>query len=242
MLPVYVLSLAGCEARRAPLLRSLHDLGFEPEVVFGIDGRAGLAPEHEARIDRAMAAQRARRELTDGEFACALSHQAIYSRLLADGHDRAVVLEDDAIVDGRLVQALEDLREVEFDLVLLAHKNARVRRGSDHHLREGSVLWEVVNIPELNIGYVISSSGARKIMHRSIPISYTADWPCDVSGLRTYAVSPQPIARPSTNAGSLIEAGRVISRRSASWGNQMPPYSGTDFKAWLGRMLAKRIN
>jgi len=211
-------------------------------VVLGIDGRDGLAPEHESRIDRVKAAQRARRELTDGEFACALSHQAIYSRLLADGHDRAVVLEDDAIVDGRLVRALEDLREVRFDLVLLAHKNARVRRGSDRRLPEGSVLWEVANIPELAIAYVISAGGARNIIRRSFPISYPADWPCDISTLRTYAVTPQPVGRPLRNGESLLEAGRTISRRKARWGNQMPPYSGTDFKAWLGRMLAKRIS
>lgn len=242
MFPVYVVSLAGCEGRRAPLLSRLRDLGFEPEVVLGIDGRAGLPPEYEPRIDRPMAARHARRRLSDAEFACALSHQRVYSRLLEDGHERALVFEDDTLVGTDFSAALEDVAALEFDLVLLGHTGARARRGSVKHLPSGNALWKVMNIPDCSSCYVISAAGARKIIASSFPIMYTADWPCDISILRTYAMVPKPVRGPDDSETSLIHAGREASREVARWGSPSPPYSRTDLSARLDRLLARSIS
>ena len=241
MLPVYVLSLPGCEARRAPLLQNLRDLRFEPEVVLGIDGRAGLPCKYEPQIDRVTANRRARRSLTDGEFACALSHQAVYARLLEDGHDRAIVFEDDAIIDRSLLPVLHDLKDHDFDLALLDHDLARAQRRSRRRLPSGSILWRVANIPDLNTGYILSAAGAAKIAALSFPITYNADWPCDVAQLRTYAVMPRAVGRPRSKDASLLHSARQKSQRSARWGNPTPPHSRTDFAARLSRFLARRL-
>jgi len=241
MLPVYVLSLAGCEARRAPLLRSLRDLGFEPEVVLGIDGRNGLAPEHESRIDRAMAKRRTGRWLTDGEFACALSHQTLCARLLAEGHEQAMILEDDAIVDRDLLPVLADLAEIDFDLLLLDHDRTRVLRRSMRRLSSGSVLWRVVNIPDMNTGYILNATGAAAIIERSFPISYMADWPCDISALRTYAIMPRAVGRPASKEASLLQAERLRSKQSVRREYKALPYSNRDLTSRINRLTSRRL-
>ena len=40
--PIFVLSLEGDEARRAPLLDTLAKMGLDAEVLIGVDGRGGL--------------------------------------------------------------------------------------------------------------------------------------------------------------------------------------------------------
>ncbi|CAM5434066.1 hypothetical protein FALB51S_02694 [Frigidibacter albus] len=53
--PIRIITLESDAARRAPLMQRLDELGLTYELSFGIDGRAGLSPELEARIDRVAA-------------------------------------------------------------------------------------------------------------------------------------------------------------------------------------------
>ena len=110
--------------------------------------------------------------------------------------------------------------------------------------REGSgSLEKVVNIPEpknpqnFRGGYVISSSGPpERLLHRSIPISYTADWPCDVQWIAHLRSVTAARSRDLRRTARITDRGwRVISRRSASGGNQMPPlFRHGLHRAWLG--------
>jgi glycosyl transferase family 25 len=94
--PIFVISLPGCEARRQPLLDALAGLGRPAEVILGVDGRNGLAAEHEPFIDRPGAERSLGRPMRNAEFACALSHQLVYRLIEERGLAGAVVLEDDA--------------------------------------------------------------------------------------------------------------------------------------------------
>ena len=121
-----------------------------------------------------------------------------------------------------------------------------VRRGSDRRLSEGKRSLEVSRtFRSWQSHTLISAGGVPK--HQfvgSFPIRLSRRYgPCDnQQHWRTYAGEPpQPVGRPLRN-GVPISARVPVAHDLAAkgeMGNQMPPYSGTDFKAWLGRMLRK---
>jgi len=95
-LPVYIIALADRPGGAALRVR-LAQAGLTAVLHPAVDGRRGLPPDHEARVDRPRATRALGRPMSDADFACALSHQDVYARILAEGHTAAVVLEEDAI-------------------------------------------------------------------------------------------------------------------------------------------------
>ena len=96
--PIFVVSLEIATQRRSEIAAQLQDAGLAFSFVDAIDGRTTLPAEWESRIDRDGAARHYGYPMSDSEFACALSHQLVYARILEEGLPGAVVLEDDAIL------------------------------------------------------------------------------------------------------------------------------------------------
>ena len=46
--------------------------------------------------------------LRAGHYACALSHMALWRKMLAEGDERIGIFEDDAVIRGGLVEALPE--------------------------------------------------------------------------------------------------------------------------------------
>lgn len=236
------MSLEGCEARRAPLLDALSALGISPIVHLGVDGRNGLDPAAEALIDRREADRRAKRVVTDGEFACALSHLAIYRTIIETGRRHAVVLEDDAIPTDDFLETVTALEARDFDIALLDHELARSHWSAEFVLPTGAKAWRVTNIPDRNTGYMMTATAARHLLEHSFPLRYLADWPFDISTLVTLAVSPKAVRRPKGDQASLLSADRRRSQARARWGDPTPPYSCTGVSSRLRRFLSRRVS
>lgn len=201
---VFVMTLPGDEARRAPLLAELARQGIAHELVMGIDGRAGLPPELEAMVDRDLAARTMRRRLTDGELACALSHRAIYQRILDEGLDAALVLEDDALIQPRLGDFLRAGGMFARPMILLDYARVSVSRISGQQFGDFGRLWRVVVNPPFATGYIVSARSARHLLRVTTPIGSVADWPGDLYHARAYALSPRlvdhlPIGNPMSH-------------------------------------------
>lgn len=208
--PVFVLSLPGCEARRAPLLAALDSLGIAAEVVLGVDGRQGLPPGLEAEVDREAARRRLGRPMSDAEIACALSHQRIYALIAERGLPGAVVLEDDAIPRPGLAAFLAARGWRGADLTLLGHGTMRVLRWSRREVLPGIATWEPVAPPHLTVGYAVSAGAAAALRRAGQPLCGLADWPCDITRLGARVVHPRLVGHPPRGDGSsLIEAGRA---------------------------------
>jgi glycosyl transferase family 25 len=194
--PIFVISLAGCEARRQPLLDALAGLGLTAEVILGVDGRQGLAAEHEPFLDRAGAERNLGRPMRDAEFACALSHQRVYRLIEERGLDGAVVLEDDAIPLPGFGAFLEAEAYRGFDLLMLDYGSARVMRGSSRPLLPGFATWELALNAPLATGYCMSRTGATYLRRHGLPLRHTADWPCDTTPVGASIVAPKLIGNP----------------------------------------------
>ena len=95
---IYVLTLRRATDRHPVLARTLAGLRYE--LVYGVDKSDLALDDLQARgVYDDAAARRAHRHgrgVTLGHIACVLSHATIWRRVLDEGHDRALVLEDDA--------------------------------------------------------------------------------------------------------------------------------------------------
>ena len=167
---VFVVHLARHSDRRRRLSAALEKSGFG-EVIWlnAVDGRRlsptppwdveSLGPVHPRRR---WADPYARRAMTLGEVACALSHVLAWRHIEQSGAP-AIVLEDDALLVEPLIDdlplLLEDLAYLDFDLCYLAQRNdpgPKPLAGRHVHLVEDyHPLW--------TLAYLLTPQGAAKL-------------------------------------------------------------------------------
>ena len=198
---ILVLSLDDAHERRAPLVEKLKKLNLDFTIWSAVDGRGGLSDANEQRVDRALATKQMGRSLSDTELACALSHHDIYREILAQGWPHTLVLEDDAILTEDFAAFIRDFAQEDYDLMLLDHWRARVRWLGRRRIDASHRAIRVAGSPLLTTGYVISQQGARILAKASTPVAATADWPCNLSTLRAYAITPRLVDHPDLDTG-----------------------------------------
>ena len=233
--PIFVLSLAGEEARRAPLLSALRDMGLVSEVLIGVDGRDGLPAWAERQVDR-YTPHLPTRQMTDGELACALSHTRAYRKILTDGLPGAIIFEDDARLEATFLGFIQARVYERSQMVLLGHRKTWVRRSTKVPLSDEVDGYRVIGSPLLAHGYSVSRNTAGWLLRHALPIRAPADWPCDLSRIEVFASCPQ-LARQCEGgtASSHLEAERLTMTQTTRNGRRY--LQG----AYWGRFIAKRL-
>lgn len=240
--PIFVLSLEGDEARRAPLLNALAEMGLKAEVLIGVDGRNGLPEWAEAEVDRTQdwTTHSPGLPMTDGEFACALSHVRAYQKIITEGLPGAIVFEDDAIIGEPFKRFVTARGYTAGEMVVLGHKETWVRRFSKTHLCEGVVGHRLVAPTVFAHGYSLSHTAAAHILKRATPVRARADWPCDISRLKSLATDPQIAVQPANRESqSHMQAGRVAARHKKLRDKRATRYISSSY--WI-RILRKRFD
>lgn len=234
--PIYILSLEGAQ-RFGPLVDALESRGLRCEVIWGVDGREALPAEHEARVDRAGAEARMGRPMSDGEFACALSHRRIYERIATGDAPSAIVLEDDAEPATAFFDLGPALVDPPCGLLLFDHKNTYVKVRDRLILPGGVRAYRVALPPFLATGYMVSRDVAAHLAFRNGPVVQPSDWPDAILQFDSYACDPRVVTqRARDGAGSSLEAGRRKQghRRRKSLRRLL-------YKAYWRRWLTKRL-
>jgi glycosyl transferase family 25 len=94
--------------RRRDITAQAEALGLEVEFVSAVDGElVGPDDPEMARYNRAKRNLTWRRDLSQAEIACVLSHRRAITRFLASDFPFAVVLEDDAVLSPSFPQRLQ---------------------------------------------------------------------------------------------------------------------------------------
>ncbi|MDT8344761.1 MAG: glycosyltransferase family 25 protein [Thermohalobaculum sp.] len=245
-LPIFVLTLPGAEPRRAPLLARLGQLGLDHELLFGVDGRKSLPAEFEPMVDRTARVNRNRRPLTDGEYACALSHLSFCRTILARGLPRALLLEDDAIIGTALAALVRGEIAVAGDLLTLDHWQGMAHRTGQVALGGGYTAHRVARIPFLSTGYVMSAAGARHFLAHALPVRMLPDWSCDISRMASYMVHPRIVdhADIETGASDLRDARKVQERafRYRSAPRSMRWFTAEFWRRRIDKRLYRRLD
>jgi glycosyl transferase family 25 len=210
MMHTYVINLARSPERREHITTELRKTGLDYDIVPGVDGRAldlhDVSTIHPALFDRSA--------FPAGMAGCALSHLRVYERILADGAEAAVVLEDDVILPadlGSLTHAVAGhLTGAELALLNYDSENPiPMSRENCASLPQSRrlVMPLDVRLPRSSAAYVITREACARMLHSVLPVRVSADdwWFFYRAGAldRVRCVLPMPVAK-SPAFGSTI--------------------------------------
>jgi len=202
---VVVITLARAADRHALLRERL--LGLDYELFHGSDARELDVADLERRgvYSEALArrATRHRRGLRPAEIGCSLSHRGVYERMLREGWERVLILEDDVVpVPGALERVEEALGQLPptWELVYLGYQGGEVatlrRRAKQAGYLAlaslGLIHWtprEVLGLYAAPFSanlrragkhhcahaYAVTAPGARKLVAAQTPVTFSAD-------------------------------------------------------------------
>lgn len=115
--------------------------------------------------------------LVNGEKGCYASHIAAWRQLLDSTAPAMVVLEDDVQVLKNFETALQAIAELEhpWDMIKLMGRSGREKIYSRTHLIAGHDLIQYTRVPSFTAAYVISRTGAQKMLQSRIPFGRPID-------------------------------------------------------------------
>jgi glycosyl transferase, family 25 len=174
----YVINLARSPERRAHITAELRKAKVDYEIITGVDGR-DLDLHDQAIIDPSLFA---RSSWPAGMAGCALSHLRIYQKMIADGLDTALVLEDDVTLPpdvGSLADALADhLSGAELVLLNYDSKDTcKMSREGAISLSSSRLLVLPIDIrqPGSSAAYLITREAAKRMDDSVLPVRASPD-------------------------------------------------------------------
>lgn len=202
---IFVLTIGRGRGRHEKLRERLAGLHYE--LFYGFDG-AELDPEGLERAGfyseaRARRVHRHGKAMQLGQLGCAMTHRAIYQKMVVNGWKQVLIFEDDVLprpeAMGELEAALGELPPT-WEFLYLGYEHGEVTRLWDR-VKQGVYLvlaalrlikWtprEVLGLhpspysPHLRRAgkhhcthaYAVSLSGARKLLAEQTPVAYLAD-------------------------------------------------------------------
>lgn len=206
----FILNLARHSQRWERMEEQARQLGLPVRRVEAVAGEE-IPPQDLQRLySPALNDRQFHRPLVPGEIGCYTSHRRIWRDLLASGEELCAVFEDDVLLSPRLPQVMETLKELPpgWDMIkLVSRKREATRRVQT--LADGSSLVSYPRVPSLTAAYVLSRSGAQKLLQCRTPFGRPVDvdlrhwWEC---GMQIYGVRPYPVrCAPQARDSSMVE-------------------------------------
>lgn len=201
----FVINMPSSVERRDFMTAQLQEQGLDFEIFPATNGRALTEEERKlcdlsewvelpVRLHRKL---QFRAKLTPAEFGCALSHLRLYQHIVDQGLERALVLEDDAIIKPDLKVALENLDVITtpWDVVhfsdhchvhnfnLLLSKKFYFGPNKEFYFKRVGMhnvyldLWRNYNRPMLlTHGYVVTRHACEVLLQKGYPVRMPSDW------------------------------------------------------------------
>ena len=241
--PILVISLADATERRRQIAQQLDGLGLGFTFIEAIDGRRGLPAPYSPFIDRPGTLAQLGRAMTDGEYACALSHLSVYRRIVDQNLPGAIVLEDDAILRPDFAAFLGARVYEAVDLIQLDHRDARIwRMGWRMRVSPMVRMARLARNASLTTGYSVSRRAAAHILGHALPLRAPADWPCDVTGLGASAMLHRLVDHPAVE-DSVLEAQRAPLVAGLPRANRaLRFFNRAYWRLWCFKRLTRKIS
>ncbi|WP_336194977.1 glycosyltransferase family 25 protein [Hafnia paralvei] len=115
--------------------------------------------------------------LTKGEIGCVLSHASIYKKMIAEGLDYALILEDDAIINSNSINTIlgeiPSIDDGKANVWLLSDVEAYVENKKS--ITKSGYVFHKAERAYCTHGYILNRKAAKKMISISTPIKFEAD-------------------------------------------------------------------
>lgn len=219
-LPVVYINLASDTDRRARMEAEFARHAVPGERFEATRWTALPAAEQAARYSPTLNARQFHKPLVNGEKGCYASHLRCWQWLVDSPHAALVVLEDDVALKPEFAAVIAAIEQLAggWDMVkLIGRDSEKLRRTTP--LLPGFSLIDYRRVPSLTAGYVISRSGAQKLLTSRIPFGRPIDvdlrhwWE---NALKIQGVVPAAIVLDETSLHSSIGA-KVADSLAVKW-------------------------
>ncbi len=176
----YVINLARSPDRRRHIVAELERTELDYEIVSAVDGRT-LDLDDSTLVDPSLAL---RCPFPAGAAGCALSHLNVYEKILEEGRDQALILEDDVTLSADLSDLADDVAShlTVAEVALLNYGSyppgpLKISSEGSVDLLSLRLLALPIDVRQLvNAGaYVITRQACERIIEHALPIRATAD-------------------------------------------------------------------
>lgn len=225
--PVYFINLARDSDRRQRMEQEFARLGIQAQRFDAVLWTSLSEEERRRLYSEELNLKQYHCPLVNGEKGCYASHLALWKQL-CDGTETAmVVLEDDIEISDDFVAVIEAAMAAAGDwdmLKLIGRPREKTRDAKP--LTSSHNLITYRRIPSLTAGYVITRTGAQKLLSSRLPFGRPIDvdlrfwWE---NGLRIKGVLPALLTLHETSESSSIgqRASRAGKSRWRQWKNKL---------------------
>ncbi|SNB55440.1 glycosyl transferase, family 25 [Rhodoblastus acidophilus] len=220
--PVYVISLQRATQRRAECSRALYSLGMPFAFFDAIDGTCLGEAAVTAAYDSQRNARNYKRPLSLPEIGCYLSHHALWTRIVEQNLEGAVILEDDFEADATFRQVLDQIQSAPPAGALIKLFSRKPVMGvTVASLGDERRLVAPNRVPGLTLGYALDRTAAEMLLANALPFSRPLDM--DIKhwwefGLPVLVVDPPPLRVGALGARSCIGPSRIAAAAQANAG------------------------
>ena len=202
---IFVISLKDAISRRKEITKQMKVLGISFEFFDAVDGRNNLPKKYESMVDRKRARHRLGKDMSDGEFACALSHALVYKKITDEKIKHSIVLEDDVILSsdfGAMVKQ-KSCEKTGKDFLYLYHLYARAMIWGKMPFLKGYDVCNMAKTPNGAVAYYISVNMAKQLSAEALPISWVSDWGVDIASYNSALIVPRIVTHPPMEKSNL---------------------------------------
>jgi len=217
--PIWVISLEQAAERRERVGAAFAALGLACTILDAVDGRA-LTPAQVGRYSEWRACFEMGRGLRQGELGAALSHLAVYERMVREEIPVVAVFEDD-VEPGpdlpRLLAATDGLPP-DWEVVNLRTTFlwSDPRPVATAPIADGYRVCTYGRTPLGAVGYLVNLAGARRALAAAHPVALPADellFRPHPAGLTRYGIEPSPLGHRDTESEVIRRAEPVVRPR-----------------------------
>jgi len=199
MINIFVITVTGVDRIQEKTAKFLNQVEpFSSLVYTGVDFRNKSYDAIESELNLDFAEYIVGGKLSPGEVGCLLSHQQVYETIVDKKIAWALVIEDDAelvLHADEIVSYMQEWHRKAYEIVHLSPTLGGVVVGEKPDKTGRALVF-----PLLTNAYWISLQGAYKLRSRNSMIGGVADWPVQVSRLKTRAVYQNFFANEGLNS------------------------------------------
>jgi glycosyl transferase family 25 len=202
--PIFVVNLLRDHEKKAHMDSVANTIGVKFEFIDAVYGKDLSQSQIDEVYDESLSLKELGRGLSRGELGCALSHLSIYQKMVNEGIETALILEDDVDTSSNLLDVLNATRHFpdDWEVMLLGYYSEtateRVSMASFFGKSDVTTSHQAVRLVEIAFGthgYMINLRGAKRLLKTLTKVIKPIDhYTGSGSYINMYALSPRVIS------------------------------------------------